>query len=259
MLYESDWHDAGTYSYLDNLGAMAFAWEYLRRNSAYQDAYESIVSNGDAAPETSERTAQQWGLHFMADPGLRADRAHVAWLWHLNPATVIVVPAPDECTETVPTNKLAPAFSRRTADGEHWVLGQGGHALQVALIDGANTARSAAVAIPFDNCPEIRIEATLRFWEAITTGHISGPTLGGLTALRRHRLQLILRALDGKFAECSEREIAKVLFGPNSVPSGSAWYDSPERAQTRRLYARGKNLMNGEYRKLLRSPRQHRG
>jgi hypothetical protein len=256
MLYESDWLAADGYNHLDFLGSTAFAWEFLKRNPDYQVTYRSIASKGDTTLETSEQVAQQWGLHFMADPDLRTDRAHVAWLWHLNPATVVIVPAPDEYTETLPINGLTPAFSRRTTDGEHWVLGQGGDALQVALIDGANTARSAAVVIPFNPCHQIRIKAARRFWEAITTGHVSGPTPDGLTAQQRSRLKLILRALDGRLAGCSYREIAEVLFGPNSVPAGRAWATHELYGRTRRLCSRGLDLMNGGYLDLLLHPRE---
>jgi hypothetical protein len=256
MLYESNWHVAATYSYLDNLGAMAFAWEYLRRNSAYQDAYKLIASNDDAAPETSEQMAQQWGLHFMADPGLRADLAHIVWLPHLNPATVVVAPAPHEFPDARPI-EMTPAFSHRLANGEHWFLDQGGDALPVALIGGADAVRPAAIMSPPDSNFAMRMEAAYCLHNAMSCG-TPGRAPGALTAQQRHRLRLILRALDGKSAKYSEREIAIVLFGPNSVPSGSAWYDCPERGQTRRLCGRGKEPMNGGYHKLLRSPRRFR-
>jgi Family of unknown function (DUF6499) len=62
MPYESDWQAADSYTYLDDLASTAFVWEFLRRNSTYRAVYQSIVGNGDAAPEMSERVAQQWGL-----------------------------------------------------------------------------------------------------------------------------------------------------------------------------------------------------
>jgi hypothetical protein len=260
-MYESNWHINDTYSYLDEFGALgapAFAWEHLRRNLDYRIAYRSLASKGDTTSEMSERVAQRWGLHFMTDPVLPADRAHVAWLWHLNPATVVVAPAPDEFTEALPINELTPAFSRRTADGLHWVLGQGGDALQVALIDGANTDRPAAFVIPLDNCPEMRIEAVLRFWEAMT-GHVSVRKPDGLTAQQRSKLKLILRALDGRLAGCSYRAIAEVLFGPSSVPAGRNWAHDNLRCRTRRLCQRGSDLMHGEYLDLMRYPLQFRG
>jgi Family of unknown function (DUF6499) len=69
MPYESDWRAATTYTYLDDFGSMAFAWEFLRRNSTYRAAYFSIASGDDAASEMSERIAQRWGLRSRGRPG----------------------------------------------------------------------------------------------------------------------------------------------------------------------------------------------
>jgi hypothetical protein len=258
MLHESDWHVTATYSYLDNLGSPAFAWEFLRRNSEYQAAYRLSVSNDDAALETSEQVAQKWGLHFMADPDLRADRAHVMWLPHLNPAVVVVAPAPDEFTEARSISELRPAISRRVANGEHWLLDKGGDALPVALFDGGDTARPAAIVIPLDSSFSMRMKAAHCFGN-VMAGGAPGRAPDALTARQRRRLQLILRGLDGSLARCSCREIAEVLFGPNSIPTGPGWNSHGLRGRTRRLCKRGLDLMHGEYRDLLRDPRQFRG
>jgi hypothetical protein len=69
MLYETHWQLAGAYTYLDDLGSAAFAWEFLRRNSDYRALYRSIASKSDAAPEMTELLAQRWGLRFRGRPG----------------------------------------------------------------------------------------------------------------------------------------------------------------------------------------------
>jgi hypothetical protein len=258
MLYVSECQAADAYTYLDLLGSTAFAWEFLRRNSAYRAAYRLIASNDDAAAETSEQIAQQWGLHFMADPDRRADRAHVAWLPHLNPATVVVAPAPDEFTEARSISELTPAFSHRIANGEHWFLDQGGDALPVALVDGAHAAGPSAIVIPLDSSFAMRMEAAHCFHNAMECG-TPGRAPDALTAHQRSKLKLILCALDGRLARRSCREIAEVLFGPNSIPAGPEWNSHDLRGRTRRLCKRGLDLMQGEYRDLLRYPRQFRG
>jgi hypothetical protein len=258
MLYESDWPSADAYTYLDALGSTAFAWEFLRRNSVYRAAYQLIASNGDAAPETSEQFAQQWGLHFMADPDLRADRASVVWLPHLNPTTVVVAPAPDEFTDARPINELMRTFSRRVTNSEHWLIDHGGDARPVAVIDGGDTARPAAVVIPLDSNAPMRLKSALHFWEAMT-GNVSGQTPDGLTAQQRRTLKLILRALDGKLAGGSYRAIAEVLFGPSSIPAGRAWVSHDLRSRIIRLYHRGLDFVRGEYLDLMLHPRQFRG
>jgi hypothetical protein len=66
MPYERDWRDADARAYLHDLGAAAFAWEFLRRNCAYQAAYQTISGAGHAAAEISEQMAHQWGLRFRS-------------------------------------------------------------------------------------------------------------------------------------------------------------------------------------------------
>lgn len=256
MSYESDWQAADSYTYLEILGSTAFAWEFLRRNTAYRTAYyRYIAGKGDVSPEMSELIAQQWGMHFAVDPDLRADRAPVVWLAHLNPATVIVAPAPDEFTDARSISKLTPAFSRRTTTGEHWLLDQEGDALPVALIYGADTVRPAAVVIPLDSSFPTRIGSAFRLRRAMTDG-APGRAPGSLTAQQRKRLPLILRALDGRLAGWSYRAIAEVLFG--GAPTGCEWKTHEMRGRTLRLCRRGFDLMHGEYLNLLRYPRQFR-
>jgi Family of unknown function (DUF6499) len=52
MPYECDWRGADACAYLHNF-ATAFAWEFLRRNCAYQ----AIAGAGHAVAEMSERGA----------------------------------------------------------------------------------------------------------------------------------------------------------------------------------------------------------
>jgi hypothetical protein len=258
MLCGSSWLNADAYTYLNNLGSAAFAWEFLRRNPSYRAAYQSIIDNSDATPELSERTAQRWGLQFAVAPDLRADRAPVVWLPHLNPGTVIVAPAPDEFAEARSISELTPAFSRRGAKrDEHWLLDQGGDTLPVTLIGGADATRPAAIVIPLDSSFSMRMKAAQHFGSVIAGG-VPGRAPDALTGKQRRRLQLILRGLDGWLARRSCREIAEDLFGPNSIPAGPEWNSHELRGRTRRLYKRGLDLMQGEYRDLLRNPHQFR-
>jgi hypothetical protein len=59
-----------------------------------------------------------------------------------------------------------------------------------------------------------------------------------------------LQALDGTLAGASQRDVAEMLFGADSV--AGRWHaDSDLRAQVRRLIRRGQCLMQGDYRHLL--------
>jgi hypothetical protein len=175
------------------------------------------------------------------------------WLPHLNPATATVAPAPAEFTDARSIGELTPAFSHRTTGGENWLLDQRCSALPVALIGGADTARPAAVVIPLDGSLPTRIEAARFLWRAMTVG-APGRVPDSLTAHQRSRLGLILRGLDGWLERCSYRQIAKVLFRPNSIPPGRGWKTHELRGRTIRLCSRGRDLMHGAYLNLLRHP-----
>jgi hypothetical protein len=66
-----------------------------------------------------------------------------------------------------------------------------------------------------------------------------------------HRLRLVLRALDGRLAGASYREIAVALFGPRRVEND--WSDGSDHLKNRirRAVARGEALMGGGYRTFL--------
>jgi hypothetical protein len=63
-MLKSNWRAADAYTYLNDLGSTAFAWEFLRRNAEYQRAYRSVIGEADANPVMSEPLAQRWGLRF---------------------------------------------------------------------------------------------------------------------------------------------------------------------------------------------------
>jgi len=180
------------------------------------------------------------------------------WLAHLNPTTVIIVPAPERFAEARPIGRLTPAFSRRAADGEHWLVDDRGDRLPVALIDGVISTRPAAVLIPLDSDFTVRTAAALRMWHS-TTGQTRGRPADGLTMQQRTRLGLALRSLDGRLAGYSYRAIAEALFGQARIPAGPDWKTHDQRDRTIRLCRRGLALMRGGYLKLLRHPRQFRG
>ena len=104
----------------------------------------------------------------------------------------------------------------------------------MALIGGMDTARRVAVVIPFDDSFPVRAEAARCLFNALT-GRTPPRMPNALTAQQRRRLGLMLRALDGWLERCSYRQIAKVLFRPNSIPAGRGWKTHELRGRTIRL------------------------
>ncbi|MBI1620549.1 transcriptional regulator domain-containing protein [Aquamicrobium zhengzhouense] len=59
----STWRSS-EYDHLDRLTASDLAWEWLRRNDAYDADFEAVASDpGDPEPLT-DRIRQRWGLRF---------------------------------------------------------------------------------------------------------------------------------------------------------------------------------------------------
>jgi hypothetical protein len=60
----SKWRDASAYDFVDDLPVDALAWEFLRRNPAYQKHYREIVESGADSEAADEAIRLHWGLRF---------------------------------------------------------------------------------------------------------------------------------------------------------------------------------------------------
>ncbi len=122
-------------------------------------------------------------------------------------------------------------------------------------VDGTG-ANPLAVLLPFDRLFEIRATAALRLYRALRRRN-PGPNSAALTEQRRNHLIQALRALDARLEGVSYREIAEELFHVESM-SAAAWKTHPLRDKAIRRARRGRELMNGGYRKLLLHPYRRR-
>lgn len=109
-----------------------------------------------------------------------------------------------------------------------------------------------AVLLPLDRLFEIRVTAAMRLWRAMT-GRRPGPDLGTLTAERRKRFILALRALDARLLGTTYPDIAAGLFD-TALISKRDWISHELRDQTGRLVRLGFKMMRGGYRQLLVYP-----
>ncbi len=197
------------------------------------------------------------GCDFPIDPNLRADRAPLLWLPHLDPGAVLVAPAPETFSDARNVGVMTPTFERHAADGDYWLVNDGHGRLPAVLMGGASAATPAAVVIPLDADFAARANAALRLWRAVT-GQPRGRPPDRLTRQRRQRLGLALRTLDGRLAGETYRVIAQILFGDTRIPAGPGWKTHDLRDRTIRLARAGLELMQGGYLDLLRYPRPQR-
>jgi hypothetical protein len=98
----------------------------------------------------------------------------------------------------------------------------------------------------------LRLAAARRFWRALK-GMRPMPAYGALPRQSTARHVINLRALDGRRAGSSLREIAETLFTDSPIPSRE-WRDHPLRHKARATLRRANRLVAGGYRDLLFYP-----
>ena len=153
---------------------------------------------------------------------------------------------------TLSRSDLVSGSIRQAPDGWHAVLRIQGAQHHLWLKEAPKPGVSYAAEVPLDGDFEMRTHASHQLWRAIH-GRPSGPPFHQLSAQRRERLALALRALDGHIDGASYRVIAEVLFGRKRIPE-RAWKTDELRSRTIRLVQAGLALMRGGYRDLLRPP-----
>ena len=63
----ADWRSPAAYEHLRSLDAPGFAWEFLRRNSAFQRdrrKLELAAERGALSADELDRFARRWGVRF---------------------------------------------------------------------------------------------------------------------------------------------------------------------------------------------------
>lgn len=64
----STWRSSAEYDHLDVLAPSDLAWEWLRRNDAYDAAFEASVAEHGTPASVNEQIQRQWGLRFPCRP-----------------------------------------------------------------------------------------------------------------------------------------------------------------------------------------------
>jgi hypothetical protein len=188
---------------------------------------------------------------FALDPALGADRVGVFWLPNLDPTVVLVAPAPAEFGASATLAVLVPDDQRVASDGTYFVARTATGRIVAVTIAGATASAPLAALVPLDSSFPARSAAALRLCRLLSQGRLQR-TPDPLTPQRRQQLRLALRALDGRLAKATYRELAQVLFG--GPHDSDHWKTHELRDRTIRLVRFGFNLMRGGYRASLRIP-----
>ncbi len=68
----ADWRSPSAYEDLRSLDAPGFAWEFLRRNPAFQrdrKRLEEAAKRGTLSAEEADAFARRWGVRFRGEEG----------------------------------------------------------------------------------------------------------------------------------------------------------------------------------------------
>lgn len=233
------WAVSAAYLYTLDLNRQALAWEYLRRNPAYQSDWRL------------QRSLVPWGVHRGEDPARDAREAQPLWI--ASPEAL-----PHVRGLTGRSSAVSPGFDLWRVPGrKRLVLGDAGltllaevssHRLQISLAGDLGDGDPYAVTVPLG--PSLRGQLDAFNSQAMA---LRGETPSAMPVRAPSRAALLhlraLQALDGLQAGASHREIAKVLFGAETV--AQRWQaDGELRAQVRHLLRRAEGYMQDGYRVL---------
>ena len=191
---------------------------------------------------------------FPADPYQPATKSNPIWLPELNPATLIIVPAPpgfDDCLPLTP--QALPAERAIQSQGLHVQLMDSEGIHRLWFPDG-DAPLNAAVLIPLDAHLLERLQSLQR-WHRWLSAQPSGrwPRWQHFSPYRIHRFSLMLRAWDGVSKGASRQEVAGVLLNPALRKLRSIdWKNSSERRRLHRLLKAAQDLIKDGYRRLIK-------
>jgi len=243
---QSSWNAPAAYLYILALDGASLAWEYLRRNLAYQAHWRGAAGRSDSS------AADLWGLQHLEDPRRDGRVAEPPWC-PTPPSSVWLT----RLAEGDPCERFQfwriPGEKSLVHDGMRLRLTARHHPAVTRAVLAPDLAADEpyAFSVPAGDHVQARCRAVNEFAASYHTRHgrqskspAVRPTRSALTHMR------VLQALDGARVGASQRDIAAAIFGDGAVQASWA-PDSELRAQTRYLLKRGDALAGGGYRTLL--------
>lgn len=212
------------------------------------------ISPRSAMPATAVRPTTAiapslGGCDFAADPRLDWRSANVFWRPEVAADVVSFVSSPANFSDghTVYDLRRLAAVERLAADGLHMLWGDG---TQLWIVGPFDQSQPLCGLLAFDSGGPRRALAATNVWRQLRGTRPIPPKPLSPQAIDRYRFRL--RALDGRRAGASTREIGTALFGPVGGQKSAAWKSSDLRSRTMRLVADGQTLAKGGYVSLLR-------
>lgn len=249
----ADWRDAAAYAPLLAADRSIFAWEWLRRDQAYQAAAERALqgrNQSDDKPLSPER----WGLHDFEPPDLPAPLARPVWSADIY-SHVLEVEAgrPTEASDSIDVARFGKAASLVTSNSrEHLLISDGLRAIRLDVLTGTLAGGPAQLRYRLSGLasaeqPLLTLRRFLALWR---TGRFASSLHPRET--RAKRWLLMLRTHDALATGADQREIAAELL---SREAGEGRWRSrlpSVRSQVQRLVRGARHMATGGYFELLR-------
>jgi hypothetical protein len=239
------WHSPAAYLYLLRLNRPLLAWEYLRRNTGYQEDWAR--RHGVDARDPHSR----WQLEVFEDPDLDARVARPMWLLDTDRRARLRAAEPGDGQGPFSLWTI-PGPKRLVHDGRRLLLNgyAGSDMLHLMLGNDLHDGEPFEYAL----APKTNMDEQWRSIQRQQLLLIERQSSVVATLPRPDRLRLwhmrALHALDGIACGASQREIAAGLFGEEFTAAN--WHpDSELRAQVRHLLRRARALVAGGYRGLI--------
>lgn len=241
-----NWRSPEAYKGVAHLPVCEIAWEFVRRNPAYQ----SDFCNAHSVDEISNKSlVSHWGISHPTDPMLSAREAEICW-------------RPERCASIIILSQMAPGSHnpciklsdiqarinfRNASDGTYVIIRDKEYCFRLFLVSTTDLNGPLQANIPIDDITSMRCDAVKRFYRFLIG---ETPSSMPRRLVLREKYPDALRAFDGASAGASYREIAEVLFGAARVEQDS-WKTSTIRSSTIRLVKMAEELMVGGYKDLL--------
>ena len=251
------------YAYVASLDRLGWAWEFLRRNLAYQADWQrhkasmpKLIQHPSGVSHCKLKqscgAAEHWGLCLFIDPAKTTLETGVHW--HLN-ATVRHVHC---CAKPMNDNhRKADTLSNfngckhllRCGELEYVIVQNGALSARLVVKGGSFLKGEFHLTYQIEGLERlVPITETLHNLRRLQRQYQPKQSSLGQSELR---LRECLVALDGHLDERSYRDIAEVLYGAARVRT--VWTNETRhlKDKVRRAVAAGLSYMNGGYHKLL--------
>lgn len=245
-----DWRDAEAYAPLLGADRSILAWEWLRRDPGYREAF---LANLDCLPGRAPSPPIQWGLHAFEPPDRAVPSARPLWVAAVHPLVLAAVAEPPRsAADAFDWRRLAPlvTVAGGRQSGEHVLLSDG---LRTIRIDVAGSVREGPVQLRYLLEGIVAAERPLLTLRRLLALCRSGRFSAALHPpdVRAARFILMLRVQDALSEGATQREIAATLL--NAEARAERWRVSAPTLRTRaqRLVRAARRMTAGGYKALL--------